>query len=528
MHSFAMRPEAQSGSVKLARLSETIQGHPAGDMAAITAASTIVNDVMLEAGNATEHLSEGAQQTLKDVMKMIKENMYGSMTEAHGDDKRALADRIAKLLACNADIAALQSSTGLLGKLQQEATEAQYELNRLNVIVEDKTVINNTKWSEFENHMDLIQTPPDCAALPARTMPTLDVFFDVSLYSIWFAREQPRYFKKRDAWLAAHAALKEAIEAYNIQKAKLDVHYCDWKRELEAACARFDECWSTHSNYYTNELIPRVTKSMHNRIEVYKAGETLIVQIEFLLALRDSSETGDVDGSIYSVDFPALPQKEVCDLSPLTSSIWNPPIDCGIPDAMQGRWHDPEGGFYKGSEIAIEAHNWHTVDAERHWKEWGEQTFSMAKHESGFDLAATDPSGWVHHHIASLTSDGKIRVTKNPGGYVWTLVRVPEYYAAESGGDCASTCANEGRRCKEDSLKKVNSDVDSYAEVKRIAADLGLKCTISIGGYGNNGDTPQWKPDGKCLFSNNGGSKTYSCTSRPGDRSARRLCYCEV
>jgi len=404
----------------LARLSETIQGHPAGDMAAITAASTIVNDVMLEAGNATEHLSSGAQQTLKDVMKMIKLNMYGRMNDAHGEDKRALEDRIKQLLECNADIVALQSSTGLLGQLQLAATEAQYELNRLNGIVEEKTVINNTKWSEFQNHMDLIQTPPDCAALPARTMPSLDVFFDVSHYSIWFAREQPWYFKKRAAWLAAHEALKEAIAAYNIQKAKLDVHYCDWKRELEAACARFDQCWSTHSNYYTNELKPRVTKNMHDRIEVYKAGETLIVQIEFLLALRDSSETGDVDGSIYTVAFPALPQKEVCDLSPLVSSTWNPPIDCGIPDAMQGRWHDPEGGFYDGSVIVIEGHDWHRAP-----RETSNQAFSMAKHESGYDLAATDPNGWVHHHIASLTSDGKIRVTK-AGGYVWTLVRVPQ------------------------------------------------------------------------------------------------------
>jgi len=356
MHSFAMRPEVKSGSVALARLSETIRGHPAGDMASITAASTIVNDIMLEAGNATEHLSEGAQQTLKEVMKMIKVNMYGSMNDAHGDDKRALADQITKLLECNADIAALQSSTGLLGKLQQAATEAQYELNRLNGIVEEKTVVNNTKWSEFQNHMDYMQAPPECEALPARTMPTLDQFFEVSLYSIWFAREQPRYFKKRDEWLAAHAALKEAIEAYNVQKAKLDVHYCDWKRELEAACARFDQCWSTNSEYYSNELIPRVRTSMHNRVEIYKAGETLIAQIEFLLALKDSSETGDVDGSIYTVAFPALPQKEVCDLSPLTSSVWNPPITCEARQDQHGKNCGPHcdwKGKFSGAEGGI-------------------------------------------------------------------------------------------------------------------------------------------------------------------------------
>lgn len=328
MHSFAMRPEAESGSVMLARLSETIHQHPAGDMAAITAASAIVHDIMLEAGNATEHLSAGAEETLKNVMEMVKTSMYGSMDDAHRDDKSSLDDAIEKIKECNADIVALQSSTGLLGKLQQAAKEAQYELNRLNDIVVEKTEINRTKWEAFELHMELIQTPPACPSLPARTMPTLDAFFSKSLYSLWFAAQQPLYFKVKAEWVAAHEALLEAIAAYNIQKAKLDVHYCDWKRELEAACARFDTCWSTRSHYYSNELIPRVESSMQNRVEVYKAGETLIVQIEFLLALRDSSETGDVDASKYNIDFEGLPQKEVCDLSPLTSSIWNPPITC--------------------------------------------------------------------------------------------------------------------------------------------------------------------------------------------------------
>jgi len=325
-------------------------------MATITAASAIVNDVMLEAGNATEHLSSEAQKTLREVMGLIKNSMYGSMQDAHDTDKQSLADQIEKILSCNVDIASLQSPTGLLGKLQQAATEAQYELNRLNGIVEDKTLINNTKWTEFQTHMDMIGNPPECAALPARTMPTLNVFFENSKYSIWFAREQPRYFKKRDEWLAAHAALKEAIEAYNIQKAKLDVAYCDWKQELEAACDRFDKCWSTHSEYYSNELIPRVRTSMHNRAEIYKAGETLIAQIEFLLALRDSSETGDVDGSIYTIAFPALPQKEVCDLSPLTSSVWNPPITCEAREDQHGKNCGPHcdwKGKFSGAEGGI-------------------------------------------------------------------------------------------------------------------------------------------------------------------------------
>merc|ERR1719343_452111 len=275
-----MRPEAQSGSLMIAKLAETIREDPSDTVAAITAASTIVHDIMLEAGNATEHLTDGNQKVLEEVMKMIRTSMYGSMSEAHDGDEKDLKKAIDDLLKCNAEIVGLQSPTGLLGKLHSAAKEAQIELDRLGGIVETKTEINNTKWDEFQTHMDLIKEPPKCKGIPGRTMPLLDVFFE-----------------KRDAWKAAHEALLVAINMYNIQQAKLDIHYCDWKSEQK-------------------------------RIEAYKAGETLIRQIEFLLALKDSSETGEIDASIYNVDFPVLPQKEVCDLSPLTSSIWNPPIVC--------------------------------------------------------------------------------------------------------------------------------------------------------------------------------------------------------
>jgi len=328
LQAVAMRPEAQSGSLMIAKLAETIREDPSDTVAAITAASTIVHDIMLEAGNATEHLTGENQKVLEDVMKMIRTSMYGSMNDAHSSDKDALAEAINDLLKCNADIAGLQSSTGLLGKLHQAAKEAQKELDRLGGIVETKTEINNTKWDEFQNHMDLIRDPPKCDGIPGRTMPLLDVFFEKSAYSLWFAAQQPKYFEKRNAWKAAHEALLEAIDKYNIQQAKLDIHYCDWKSELEAECARFDQCWAKGVAYYNDDLIPRVSSSMQRRMEAYKAGETLIRQIEFLLALKDSSETGEIDASIYRVDFPALPQKEVCDLSPLTSSIWNPPIVC--------------------------------------------------------------------------------------------------------------------------------------------------------------------------------------------------------
>jgi len=328
MQAFAMRPEAQAGSSIIARLAQTMHEHPSDEMAVITEASSIVNNIMLEAGNATEHLSDGDQKLLRDVMTMIRNTMYGSMKGAHSDDKVALKKAIEEILECNAEIAALQSSTGTLGELKQAAFDAQNELNRLNGIVEAKTEANNSAWTEFQTHMDTIGDPGACPGLPARTMPTLNLFFERSKYSLWFATQQPRYFEERDLWKAAHAALLKAISAYQIQQAKLDIHYCDWERELQAECGRFDECFETRSAHYSNTLSPRVHSSMDRRIAAYKAGETLLVQIEFLLALRKSSDVGSVDASAYHVDFPPLPEKGLCDLKVLDSVHWNPPIVC--------------------------------------------------------------------------------------------------------------------------------------------------------------------------------------------------------
>merc|ERR1719454_2788964 len=119
--------------------------------------------------------------------------------------------------------------------------------------------------------MQMISPAPACPGLPARTMPALDVYFEKSEYSIWYAAQQASYTVVRDAFKAADQALEDAIYAYDIQKAVRDVQYCDWKTELEAACAAFDTCFQEKSDFYTKTLVPRVTSDMESRIEVKKA-----------------------------------------------------------------------------------------------------------------------------------------------------------------------------------------------------------------------------------------------------------------
>ena len=87
----------------------------------------------------------------------------------------------------------------------------------------------------------MISTDPACLGPPAGTMPALTCT-SKSDYSIWFAAQHASYSVVRDAFKAADDALPAAVHAYDIQKTVRGVQYCDWKAELEAACAAFDAC----------------------------------------------------------------------------------------------------------------------------------------------------------------------------------------------------------------------------------------------------------------------------------------------
>merc|ERR1719401_1634528 len=172
------------------------------------------------------------------------------MDSAHNADVKALNDGKDAVASCNVNIVDRQAADGDLGQLHQHVTDKQTELDRLQGVVDEKTLANATEWNNFNNHMQMISTPPACPGLPARTMPALDVYFEKSEYSIWFAAQQAAYDAARDKYSAADSALQDAIAAFHTQLAVRDTQYCDWKEELEAACAHFDVCFKETTDAY--------------------------------------------------------------------------------------------------------------------------------------------------------------------------------------------------------------------------------------------------------------------------------------
>jgi len=328
-----MRPDVQRGGVhasiaSAARLLSDASGAQESRRA-LQVVSGIVETIMAETNNATEHMSDDDAALFRSVIDLVETSIYASMDSAHVADKQALSAGAAAVEQCNAKIAARQSPNGDLGKLHQSVKDDQSELDRLKGVVDDETSNNASAWDTFDSHMQMISESPGCPAFPSKTMPTLDVYFEKSDYVVWFTTQSKAYTDAKVLWTTADAALTAAVEDYNVQKAIRDTQYCDWKNELEAACEAFEKCFTEKSDEFNKQLVPRVQSDMESRIENFKAGETIVHLIKFLLADVKDHEVPPIVTSRYELDFPTLPPKAECDLGVLASSMWVPVVDCG-------------------------------------------------------------------------------------------------------------------------------------------------------------------------------------------------------
>jgi len=347
--SLAMRPELGRAAVSkdIQRIGEVVSKitGPQDSLAMLKQASSMVSGILAQ-GPADDHMSDDDRQLLSSVVDLIEKTIFGSMDSAHQADVDALNDAIAAISKCNSDVTFRQSPEGDLGILHAAVQDKQTELDRLQGVVDEKTEVNNTKWEEFDSHMQMISDAPACPDFPARTMPALDVYFEKSDYSVWFSAQQSSYNAVRAEFAAADSALQDAIDAYNLGLAKRNVQYCDWKNELDAACHAYVTCFVAASNFYRLELKPRVETDMNGRIEVYKAGETLVHQVHFLLGEVATQETPAIDTARYEIEFPKMPGRVRCDQRVLDSPIWQPAVVCFEQDFKlvgEGKCRTPLG-----------------------------------------------------------------------------------------------------------------------------------------------------------------------------------------
>jgi len=203
-------------------------------------------------------------------------------------------------------------------------------LNDLQDDVDAKTQANSTKFDELQRHIDNIGAAPDCEAFPSNpTKLKVDNFFTGSLHVNWYTAQQEAYAPFADAVEVADGELGAALTAYAVGLAERNVGYCDWKVELEGGCEVFNQCYQSKTAKYLSELKPALQGDMQIRIDGYKAGQTIIAQIAFLLGeSTESAPPTDIDTGRFQLQFPDVSAKGECSLSPLYADEWVPTPFC--------------------------------------------------------------------------------------------------------------------------------------------------------------------------------------------------------
>jgi len=342
-HAFGVRPEVGiSRATKIVRLGEKVAGAASSDASnsvqLLQAAAGIVQSILAESGNATEHMSDEDQVLLKAVIPLIAKTIYGSMNSSHHADETAISRAITDVGQCNLDYPARIAEGGDLFNLLTTAKKYQKTLDLLQDDVDVKTAANATTWKALQTHISWIGASPECGTVPSEPIKDrFDLFFEESQYVIWYLAKQAAYEPVREAFEDADAALTAALQAYAVGWTNRETAYCAMRDEFEAGCKLFNSCFDKTSKAYLNDLVPVLKEDMHARMAAYKAGETIIAQIEFLLGLSTESEPPtDIDTSLYELQFPPLPVQETCETEVLDSDIWEPVPNCKRAQLMNG------------------------------------------------------------------------------------------------------------------------------------------------------------------------------------------------
>jgi len=259
------------------------------------------------------------------------------MDSSHDQDEKILADAIAAINACYEGFST-RVATGDLNTLRISATGYQSTLDGLSETVRMRTAVNESTWKTLTDHIALISDAPVCHGLPEpRTVQTLDLFFYESPYVTWYTAQKAEYEPKRKAWQDAYDALVLALSKYAVGLAQRNVAYCDLKREMEEACASFSACYDEKVAEYLNHIKPDVEDDVKQRIEAYKAGETIVHQVKFLLAEVADQATPAISTLRYQIAYPEVPPKPECDLSLLDDPMWVPTPECaGFHNLLDG------------------------------------------------------------------------------------------------------------------------------------------------------------------------------------------------
>jgi len=324
----ALRPELSQASSGAARIAELVSkiSKPSESLSALQTANGVVDAILAE-GPVSDHISKEDEALLKSVITLVEDTIYSSMDAAHKADQISINSALKDFEVCARTLDGRMAPDGDVGSLHAQAQAKQTVLDTLSGAKDAAEQANITQWQALSNHMKMIAAPPACPALPARTKPALDVFFEESEYQMWFAAQSQAYKSVRDDFTAANDAFDAAIRAYELQLALRDTQYCDWQREYKEACSAYEDCYKRALKAYT-KLVTDVQGYSEQRFQVLKAGDALVRQIKFMLGMAQTREAPPSDTGRFEIAFGTAPAQASCPVFAL--GAFQPIPDCQV------------------------------------------------------------------------------------------------------------------------------------------------------------------------------------------------------
>jgi len=291
-------------------------------------------------GNASGNIDQTDKDMLTDIIGIINETMYASITRDHGEDQLEIDAARQVVVDCNVALDNKKSGAISTKRTSTEAARALHTACReggstsglLQVVKGTSSEERSLQLQQASQAeacqladekkvaLDLIivniptPAPPTPPFPSPRTLEAVNAFFtNENLYITWFNNHKDTFLLAKNESDAATELCESYKEQCDDDQHAFESEYDLFRAEYNGTCDTYALCFGPESTAY-GDAKTRVEASMVDRKLAFEAGETIIYKIECLLGYH-GCDVPTIDSSAYNLEFLALPDEETCDAS---------------------------------------------------------------------------------------------------------------------------------------------------------------------------------------------------------------------
>jgi len=252
-----------------------------------------------------------AKEALERVIQVIKDDMLPTLDDLHAEDQELVDTIHEEVTECNSGMT--ERLEGDIGQNQKDAEKLRGEEADLAQQVKDLQNRNKSKHEQLAALMSNQQKPLLCTSFPHLPVEELweEYYKKVEAYSAAAAVEAETLQDRRDERDSIVSSLVSTTEKHLSKSAALSVSFCDWKRNLLAACSTHDTCYTDKSARMQGQL-EFFSGARDKRIAAYRSALKLIDDIYKMMYENPEPMTDDAE-TRFPPNSKEVPEKAECD-----------------------------------------------------------------------------------------------------------------------------------------------------------------------------------------------------------------------